>query len=1019
MRILFLSLILFVFSDFCLSQSYNNQARTRAEYSYKKIQPQIDIKKLHENVESVFDADIIDGLTQKKSLKGIDNATHVRYQQTYKSIPVLGGEVIAHGNASNKFMTSNILPRININHIPVLSEPQAIEKAKALSDAKEYHWEKYEDGEEPTVQLMVMDASFPNFSGIYQLVYAVSLYATQPLDKSKWYIDAHSGQLVKKVSELCHESVPASGKTLYYGEREFMTDSVAPNEYHLIDRSRGEGNTTYRDSNGRTVLTDSDNYWDLTDKHNHSAAIDAHWSTAEFYDLLYEYFGWEGLDGEGKAMDCVVNFRDGSPYVNAFWDGRYAWFGDGDCHFGPLTSLDVVAHEFTHGLTDYTSDLVYMDEPGALNESMSDIFGKACELYATPEDFDWYIGRTFNLTEFANPFRNMADPSSAGDPEYYQGNFWHVDESDNGGVHSNSGVLNYWFYLITDGASGENEKGYAFDIEGLGMETAIQIPFLMQSAYLTITSNYNDAYNASVLATESLYGAESTEMDVIKEAWKVVGLPLNSNQVVDLDLAVEFASELDNTCINNEPIDVEVRVSNIGIDTLFAGDTIKLVLNNVETNPYNYILTEDFLPGQDSLITLINGYTVIAEGNLRLDILLTNNDKVQGNNTDRLNFSNYFSDLQDLELSVNVPDNIDCYIDSIPIPISVRNSSCAPIPAGTEYTVVMKTGGQVVSEETFTNSSDIAVGGRANHEFFFVYPGNITILDFELLVDDIDVSNNFVSFQPVFVESSINEEYENSLNEESAFDDLIFLADEFMFGSVEYEGAFYMGTTGRSSDPTNICPFYQDNFTTNGSTYFEMCVDFEEYENIVLSFDLIQLRNEFVDSFPELTNSFCMTMVEWSSINKDSTLLINDQTEGEKYHYDLQLPDYFTGYIRFQFYNHIGNLNFSSSWALERHDYNLLDNLTLRGNIVSKTEENIATSGLALYPNPVSDVLFIDASDKEIHHLRILDLSGKVLLQETDPSESRVNISQLKNGMYFIQLAELDGTSTTLKFLKQ
>lgn len=1018
---LIITLTFTILSLSVFAQSARKQADIRATSQYFTFNQETQASEIAQKASEILGLNSTADLQHIKTVDGVDNQQHHRYKQYYKGIAVMGGELIGHtSNGIVNYITGNILPEINLLTTPSYSANEAIEKALVASGSEEYYWERYQGESLPTAELCIIDKAYPEFSGDYQLAYKVNIYSVAPLDKSVYFLDAHTGQVVQKISEICQESVPASGLTLYYGERDFVTDSIGPNEYHLIDRSRGNGNTTYRDTDGRTILTDSDNYWDLTDKHNHSAAIDAHFATAHFYDLLLEYFGWEGLDGQGRSMDCVVNYRDGTPYLNAFWDGNYAWFGDGDCHNGPLTSIDVVAHEFAHGLTDFTSDLVYMDEPGALNEAMSDIFGKACEYYIVPDEFTWYIGETFNLTSFTNPFRYMADPSSFGDPEYYRGNLWHTDESDNGGVHTNSGVLNYWFYLLVDGGSGINEKGFAFDVQGLGMETAVQIPFLMQSGYLTRTSNYNDAYNASILATESLYGAESPEMQSVKDAWKVVGLPLGSNQIIDLDLAIEFEMDLGNTCFAAQSIDVFARVSNVGIDTLFAEDTITIIMNNITNNPFHFVLTEDFVPGQDSLFVLEGGYQVIGEGRLRMDIELTNIDKVQGNNSDRYNFFNYFSEDLDVSLSVSVPDDTDCFVDIVPIPATIRNSSCNPIAQGTPYSIAMSQNGQIIDLFEFETSSTIPVGGQVSHVLPFEYPGNITILDFELIIEDTDESNNYSNFQPILIDQSLSENYLNELNVESEFDNLIYLEDPDFFGSVEYNGEFYMGTSGTNSNPEDICPFFQDNFTTNGSAFFEMCVDFEEYENVVLSFDLVQLRNEYLDSFPEYANSFCMAMVEWNGALGDSTLLITDQVEGELYHYDMDLPDHFTGYIKFQFYNHIGSLNFNAAWALDRHDFNLLDNLEIKGDAISNTT-NIkqGITNLTVSPNPASDIITVSTADfVKQANITIYNLAGDIISQDLYNPLQPIDISQFSNGMYIVVMEHRGKQLGQTKFIK-
>jgi len=746
-----------------IGQSYQQKQKAHTE-AKQFVLPQDEGITAIEKAALHLGADL-ENYTQSHTIQSKLGGTHTKYQQTHKTLPVIGGELIIHQSANQQtHATAHYYPGITLNTEPSLSQGAAKALALDKSQAQTYIWEVDKNYPEPSAKLCIIDKSFPSFSGDYVLVYAVDVYSTQPLAQDRYYIDAHTGNLRAKEPLMCTESVPATGKTLYLGEKAFMADSVSSDLYQLIDKSRGQGNTTYtHDGESRVLLTDEDNYWDYSDIHNQNAAVDAHYCTGRFFDLLEEHFDYSGIDGDGGSMDCVVNFRNGAAYVNAFWDGTFAWFGDGDCTRGPLTSVDVVAHEFMHGITDYTSDLVYMDESGALNESMSDIFGKALEYYVTPDEFNWLIGQAFILNESERPFRNMQDPNMEGHPKYYNGNMWFTGEGDNGGVHVNSGVLNYWFYLIVEGGQGETEKGEPFDITGIGMDKAIQVPFLMQQAYLTRTSTYSDAYNGAVAAAIDIYGEDSAEYETVVKALKAIGLPVGSNIPVDLDMSIVLNTEINNTCTQGEMLDLEVTVSNVGLDTLYAQDTIIVIVNDNQTLAYNFIQDEDFVPGADTTLILEGAYTIIAEGDLRIRVDLGKSDKVAGNNTDRIDFFNYFEQSNDLELNVFVPPSIETLTDGLPVGGNIR--SVMPYP----------------------------------------YPGNVTILDFELIVsDDANPANNKVNFLPVFKEESLQTEYINPLDIRDDFTRFITLNEDFYFGLVDYNGETYMGTTGQSNETWQI-----------------------------------------------------------------------------------------------------------------------------------------------------------------------------------------------------------------------
>ncbi|MEZ4849341.1 MAG: M4 family metallopeptidase [Bacteroidia bacterium] len=148
-----------------------------------------------------------------------------------------------------------------------------------------------------------------------------------------------------------------------------------------------------------------------------------------------------------------------SNYVNAFWDGTRMTYGDGDgVNYGPLVSADITGHEITHGVTEYSANLVYQRESGALNESFSDIFGEMIEFHATGSN-DWQMGTDIGIGG-SGAIRSMNNPNLYGDPDTYGGSNWYnpncgtpTQFNDYCGVHTNSGVQNKWFYILAAGES--------------------------------------------------------------------------------------------------------------------------------------------------------------------------------------------------------------------------------------------------------------------------------------------------------------------------------------------------------------------------------------------------------------------------------------------------------------------------------------------------------------------------------------------------------------------------------------
>ena len=184
-----------------------------------------------------------------------------------------------------------------------------------------------------------------------------------------------------------------------------------------------------------------------------------------------------------------------------------------------MTTIDIAAHEFAHAICQYTADLVYQNESGALNESLSDIWGVTVKHFADSAKNIWQIG-----DETGYVLRSMADPKFRYQPNTYLGAYWQTGSSDKGGVHTNSGVMNYWYYLLVQGGSGLNDNGDGYSISGIGFEKAADIVYRLETIYLTANSEYKDARRFSIQATEDLFGENSFELQQCLAAWDAVGV---------------------------------------------------------------------------------------------------------------------------------------------------------------------------------------------------------------------------------------------------------------------------------------------------------------------------------------------------------------------------------------------------------------------------------------------------------------------------------------------------------------
>jgi len=222
---------------------------------------------------------------------------------------------------------------------------------------------------------------------------------------------------------------------------------------------------------------------------------DAHWGAEMTYDYYLNVHSRNSINNAGFKLISYADYGVG--YGNAFWNGSYMTYGSGSS--GGFVGLDICGHEVTHGLTGMTAGLVYSNESGALNESYSDIFGLCIEAYAKPLSWNWNIGET------VGGIRSFSNPNSMSQPDTYFGTSWYTGTGDNGGVHTNSGVSNYWFYLLTLGGTGVNDISSSYTVTGIGMSDAARIAFRALTVYFTSGTNYAAARTLTIKAAEYLF----------------------------------------------------------------------------------------------------------------------------------------------------------------------------------------------------------------------------------------------------------------------------------------------------------------------------------------------------------------------------------------------------------------------------------------------------------------------------------------------------------------------------------
>ncbi len=264
-----------------------------------------------------------------------------------------------------------------------------------------------------------------------------------------------------------------------------------------------------RNADSTLFFVTSDDVNDWSDKSSVSAAANG----ALVFDFYLEKFDRNAIDGNGSTMFLVVNFNEN--FNNAFWNGQLMVFGNGDgTTFSDLAgSLDVTAHEMTHGVIERTANLIYQNQPGALNESFADVFGALFEFWVEGENGDWLIGEDVTTPAIAgDALRDMEDPASDnvafGKQPTRLSEFVdlpNTPDGDNGGVHVNSGIPNRAFFLFANDPA-------------VGIEMAGEVYFQALTQYLTRNSQFIDCRLAIIKAVDDVFGAGTSEAEAAKTA---------------------------------------------------------------------------------------------------------------------------------------------------------------------------------------------------------------------------------------------------------------------------------------------------------------------------------------------------------------------------------------------------------------------------------------------------------------------------------------------------------------------
>ncbi len=400
---------------------------------------------------------------------------HVRFSQVVNAVPVFGGQLIVHLQGDSVVaVNGNYFPNAQVNTTPKSSQADAVALVRA-------------DIGDPQAELRADRSGLVVYvdEGHPHLAWKINVYSEKNLGNWLYFVDAHDNRVVHQLNQM-----DAARKITVYD---------AGNGTSL------PGTLTCGDTTGNPACgspADATEYGAFT-------------NTLKVYNYYSTVLGRLSYNGADAELRSTVHYDSG--YNNAFWNGQQMVYGDGDTY---AQAFDVIAHELTHGVTEYTSNLIYEHQPGALNESWSDVMAvfAGCSAATGSANCNWLMGDTLG----GGIIRDLSNPPAYGDPDHMNNYLWLPLEVDNGGVHTNSGIPNKAAYLLTAGGT-----FHSVTVTGIGYTKAEQIYYRASKNYMTIYSDFGATRSALYQSCRDLigsFGISSANCAQVLNAWAAVGV---------------------------------------------------------------------------------------------------------------------------------------------------------------------------------------------------------------------------------------------------------------------------------------------------------------------------------------------------------------------------------------------------------------------------------------------------------------------------------------------------------------
>ncbi|WP_425543491.1 M4 family metallopeptidase [Streptomyces luteireticuli] len=461
-------------------------------------------------------------LVVKDVVKDADGTVHTRYDRTYDGLPVLGGDLVVHVKGGKRTVTKATSKPISVPsttpEVPAATaQKSALRAASGVKSAK---------ADADSSRKVIWAASGKPVLAWESVVRGVQKDGTPSV--LHIITDAITG---KKLYSF--DGIETGTGTGQYNGKVTIGTAKSGSGYQMVDNTRGGHRTTDLKggtSGNGTLFTNSTDTWGNGSASNRqTAAVDAHYGAQQTWDFYQKVFGRNGIRNDGVASFSRVHY--GRSYVNAFWDDSCfcMTYGDGSGNTHPLTSLDVAGHEMTHGVTSATAGLEYSGESGGLNEATSDIMATGVEFFSnnakTPANY--LIGEQININGDGTPLRYMDQPSKDGSSLDY----WSPD-AGNVDVHYSSGIANHFFYLLSEGSGSKTINGFSYNsptydgssVPGIGRDKALAVWYKALTTYMTSSTDYAAARQATLKAAADLYGQDSNEYQVVGATWTAVNV---------------------------------------------------------------------------------------------------------------------------------------------------------------------------------------------------------------------------------------------------------------------------------------------------------------------------------------------------------------------------------------------------------------------------------------------------------------------------------------------------------------